>query len=181
MRLLSGMPESVLWLSGMNVSAMRNLRREAEQAGIAPERLLFAPFVETSEAHLARLGLADLFLDTVPCNAHTTANDALRAGVPVLTCKGGTFAGRVAASLLAAATLPDMVAESLSEYENRALALARDTAALANIKARLHEALHHAPLFDTARFTRNLERAFATMLQHHVEGKRPAAFSPASV
>src|SRR5262249_21005438 len=108
---------SVLWLSENNAAAMRNLRREASQRGIAPQRLIFAGRVGDNADHLARLRLADLFLDTLTYNAHTTASDALWAGVPVLTRLGTTFAGRVAASLLHAIGLPELITDSLQAYE----------------------------------------------------------------
>ena len=117
MRLLKAVDGSVLWLSEPNTAAKRNLQREAETRAVPSERLVFAPFLPTIDEHLARLKLADLFLDTLPYNAHTTASDALKMGVPVLTTPGETFAGRVAASLLQAAGLPELIAASLAEYE----------------------------------------------------------------
>jgi protein O-GlcNAc transferase len=124
MRLLMACPGSVLWLLGDNPYAILNLRREAAARGVAPERLVLAPRVP-NEDHLARHRLADLFLDTLPVNAHATASDALWAGRPFLTCMGNTFAGRVAASLLRAVGMPELVASSLAEYEAIALSLAR--------------------------------------------------------
>jgi protein O-GlcNAc transferase len=158
MRLLRGIEESVLWLPDAP-EAKENLTREATAHGIAEERLVFAPHVPRNADHLARLSLADLVLDTLPYNAHTTATDALWAGVPVLTCRGKTFAGRVAASALTAVGLPELIAESLAEYETRALAFARNPAALAEIRATLARNRTTMPLFDTVRFTRNLEAA----------------------
>ena len=116
MRLLASVPGSVLWLLADNEAAMRNLRREAARRGVAPERLVFAPRAKLG-AHLARHRRADLFFDTLPCNAHTTASDALWAGLPVLTCAGSTFAGRVAGSLLHAAGLGALVTHTLEDYE----------------------------------------------------------------
>jgi predicted O-linked N-acetylglucosamine transferase (SPINDLY family) len=117
MRLLARLEESVLWLSRLNGPAMQNLRSEANEHGIDPERIVFAPWVATDADHLARHRLADVFLDTLPFNAHTTASDALWAGLPVLTCPGETFAGRVATSLLNAVGLPELVTRSIDEYE----------------------------------------------------------------
>ena len=135
MRLLRACSGSTLWLLGGEQYAILNLRREAAARGIAPDRIVFAPKVPNDE-HIARQRLADLFLDTLPCNAHATASDALWAGLPVLTCLGNTFAGRVGASLLRAVGLPEMVTESLPQYEALAISLARDPERLAAIKAR---------------------------------------------
>src|SRR5262249_17725028 len=137
MRLLSAVDKSVLWLSSLNLSATRRLRDAAAAHGIAAERLVFAPFVAAPEDHLARLGLADLFLDTLPCNPHRPGMDALVAGVPVLTARGRSFAGRVAASLLGAAGLTGMIVDSLSDYEALALRLAREPDALGAVRAKL--------------------------------------------
>ena len=177
MRLLSQIDGSVLWLPAHHPSAMRNLVREAGSRGIESTRLVFAPPVPSPAGHLARLRLADLFLDTLPYNAHSTANDALWAGLPVLTCIGNSFAGRVAASLLEAAGLPELVAESLPLYEAMALKLARDREHLAAVKAKLKANRDSCPLFDTARFTRHLEAAFTTMWERHQKGERPMHFA----
>jgi predicted O-linked N-acetylglucosamine transferase (SPINDLY family) len=160
MRLLGAVPDSVLWLLEDNAKARDNLEREAAARGVDPARLAFAPRLPQA-AHLARHGLADLFLDTLPVNAHTGASDALWAGLPVLTCAGNAFAGRVAASLLHAVGLPELVTHSLAEYEALALVLARDPARLGALRARLEENRRREPLFDTARFCRQLE---ATLL-----------------
>jgi len=165
MRLLSRVEDSVLWLPEVNGAAVRNLRREAAARGIDEKRLVFAPFLASAEDHLARLRLADLFLDTLPYNAHTTAADALWAGLPVLTTPGSTFAGRVAASLLNATGLPELIAASLETYEAMALQLARDPKALAGIRAKLQRNRDTHALFDTARFTRNLEAAYARLYE----------------
>ena len=137
MRLLKAVEGSVLWLKENDATASRNLRLEAARRGVAPERLVFAPSVPQVADHLARQRQADLFLDTVNYNAHTTASDALWAGIPVLTCIGSTFAGRVAASLLRAIGLPELVTESLADYEALALKLAREPALLGALKAKL--------------------------------------------
>jgi predicted O-linked N-acetylglucosamine transferase (SPINDLY family) len=123
------------------------------------------------------LRLADLFLDTLPYNAHSSACDALWAGIPVVTCRGTTFAGRVASSILRAIGLPELVTHSLVEYEAAAIALARDPAMLSGLKSKLASNRASCPLFDTKRFTRHLEAAFATMWQRHQRGESPANFA----
>ena len=176
MRLLHGAPRSVLWLREWNAASTISLRHHAATRGIAPERIIFAGSV-SNEDHLARHRLADLFLDTCPFGAHTTASDALWAGLPLLTCKGDTFAGRVAASLLNAIGLNELVTESLAEYEARALDLANDPAALAGVKDKLQRNRKTHPLFDTARHTRALERAYEHMVEAHRGGRPPSAFA----
>jgi predicted O-linked N-acetylglucosamine transferase (SPINDLY family) len=177
MRILSAVEGSLLWLSDAGAAMRRNLALEAQARGIDARRIVFAAHVPAAEDHLARLKLADLFLDTLPCNAHTTASDALWAGVPVLTCKGSTFAGRVAASLLHAAGLPELITESLAGYEELAVLLARDCAALSAVKAKLARNRQTMPLFDTARFTRNLESAFSEMRRQAARGRAPQSFA----
>ena len=176
MRLLAAAPGSVLWLFRGNRQAEGNLRREAAARGVAPERLVFAPRMVNAD-HLARIGLADLFLDTLPINAHTTASDALWAGVPVLTCLGPYFFGRVAASLLHAVGLPALVTTDLAAYEALALALARDPARLAGLRARLAANRDTAPLFDTPRYARNYEAALTRMVELHDAGRAPEPFT----
>ncbi len=180
MRLLRQIDGSVLWLREGNADARRNLRAETERRGVAPDRLVFAPPVASVADHLARQRQADLFLDTLPYNAHATASDALWAGVPVLTCLGSTFAGRVAASLVKAVGLPELATASLEEYEALALALARDPARLASLRKRLADNRHATPLFDTARFTRHIEAAYTTMWRRYVNGEPPASFAVAA-
>jgi predicted O-linked N-acetylglucosamine transferase (SPINDLY family) len=180
MRLLREIQDSVLWLLDYNDAATRNLKREAAARSVAPERLIFAPRMDLAQ-HLARHRLADLFLDTLPYGAHTTASDALWAGVPVLTCLGTSFAGRVGASLLTAIGLPELVTKSPSEYEALALKLARDRTALSHIKAKLDRQRTIAPLFDTARFTRNLESAYSTMWERQQRGELPTSFAVEAV
>lgn len=164
--MLARVPRSVLWLLEDNTLASANLKREAQKRDIDPGRLVFAQRIPR-RAHLARHLCADLFLDTLPYNAHTTGSDALWAGVPVLTCRGNTFAGRVAASLLGAIGLPELVAGSLGEYESLAVALARDSARFAAIKRKLAENRATEPLFDTAKFADKLESAYAAMIERH--------------
>ena len=181
MRLLKAIPGSVLWLSQTNSTAEGNLGKEAELRGVSPERILFAPRLPEMSDHLARQRQADLFLDTLPYNAHTTASDALWAGLPVLTCLGETFAGRVAASLLKAIGLPELITTSLEDYEALALKLAREPSLLASIKAKLARNRDRYPLFDTARFTRHIEAAYTTMWQRYQNGAVPQAFAVAAI
>jgi predicted O-linked N-acetylglucosamine transferase (SPINDLY family) len=177
MRLLGAVEGSVLWLSAAHASAVANLRREAAQRGVVGDRLVFAPRLPRNEDHLARLRLADLFVDTLYFNAHTTAADALWAGVPVLTCPGATYASRVAGSLLAAVGLPELITRSLADYEALALRLARDPGHLAALRHRLAHNRDTFPLFDTRRFTRNIEAAYATMWERTQRGEPPQSFA----
>jgi protein O-GlcNAc transferase len=179
-RLLRQVPGSVLWLLQGNATATRNLRRESQLRGVDPERLVFAPWM-AAEEHLARQRVADLFLDTLPVNAHTTASDALWAGLPVLTCRGQAFAGRVAASLLTALELPELITGSLHEYEQRALELATMPGRLATLRARLAANSATHALFDTARFCGHLEAAYLNMWQQYQSGKRAAGFAVAPI
>jgi predicted O-linked N-acetylglucosamine transferase (SPINDLY family) len=176
MRLLRAVDGSVLWLAESNASASGNLRQQAMTSGIAPERLIFAPFAKL-EDHLARHRLADLFLDTLPINAHTTASDALWAGLPVVTCLGGTFAGRVAGSLLHALGLPELVTHSLGQYEALALKLATDAGMLAEIRRKLARNRDVFPLFDVERFRRHIEAAYFSMWQRCQRQEAPASFA----
>jgi protein O-GlcNAc transferase len=162
MRLLQQVPGSVLWLYGRIAEARGNLQREAQARGVAPDRLIFAP-PQAPDKHLARLRLADLFLDTWPYNAHTTGSDALWAGLPVLTCTGETFASRVGASMLHAVGLPELVTHSFADYENLALCLAHTPELLLNLRQRLQNSLATAPLFDSGRYAKHLEWAFGEM------------------
>ncbi|HEX3535756.1 MAG TPA: tetratricopeptide repeat protein [Stellaceae bacterium] len=173
MRLLCEAPDSVLWLLETNSLVAGNLRREAAARGVAPERLVFAPRLPQTE-HLGRHRLADLFLDTFPYNAHTTASDALWAGLPLLTVAGATFAGRVAASLLHALGRSELIAASPAEYESRALQLARDPGQLAQLRHRLAEGRSWMPLFDMARYTRDIEAAYRRMWEGWCAGAPPA-------
>ncbi len=172
MRMLKQVEGSVLWLLEDTAAASANLRKEAVARGVNAERLIFAKRVPLPE-HLARHRLADLFLDTLPCNAHTTASDALWAGLPVLTCLGETFAGRVAASLLDAIHLPELVTTSLEDYERRAIELATNPDKLAGIKRKLAENRLTTPLFDTKSYTRHLEAAYTAMVERHKAGLPP--------
>jgi len=177
MHVLSQIPESVLWLASMSDIARNNLRREAAKHGVDESRIVFARFVDAPEDHLARIGLADLFLDTFPYNSHATACDFLWAGVPVLTLTGGGFAGRVGASVLSAAGLGALITESVDAYEQVALQTARDAGAFQAMKNDLARNRNHCALFDTARFTRDLERAFTEMWQRHQSGVSPTSLT----
>ena len=177
MRLLSAVPDSVLWLTSPNPTAAANLRKEAELRGVSPERIIFAPRVDTLSEHLARQRQADLFLDTLPYNAHKTASDALWAGLPVLTRPGETFAGRVAASLLKAIGAPELITHSLEDYEALALKLAREPSLLSAIKAKLARNRDSHALFDTTRFARHIEAAYTTMWQRYQNKEAPQAFA----
>jgi predicted O-linked N-acetylglucosamine transferase (SPINDLY family) len=180
MRLLGQIEGSVLWLFEGNAIAKANLINEAATRGIAPERLVFAPLADYA-TYLARAQLADLFLDNNYWNGHSTASDALRCGVPVITCQGSSFASRVASSLLRAIGMPELITYSLEEYEARALELARDPVLLAATKEKLARSRFTAPLFDTERFTRHLEAAYQTMHERAQRGEPPASFTVEAV
>lgn len=180
MRLLTEVSGSVLWLLQDNAAVSRNLRSEALRRGVAAERLVFAPRLDLDK-HLARHKLADLFLDTLPYNAHTTASDALWAGLPVLTCMGTTFPGRVAASLLNAVGLPELITESLADYEALALKLARSPDVLSGIRARLARNRFEYPLFNAQRFCSHIESAYTLMWERHQRGGTPASFAVPSL
>jgi predicted O-linked N-acetylglucosamine transferase (SPINDLY family) len=173
MRLLRKLDSSVLWLSNTNETAIRNLTREAQKRGVDPSRLVFAQRLLRNEDHLARHELADLFLDTLPYNAHTTASDALWAGLPVLTCLGQTFAGRVAASLLNAIDLPELITTTPEAYEQMAIDLATHPEKLAIIKRKLAGNRLAAPLFNTRLYTRHIETAYTAMYERHQAGLPP--------
>jgi len=172
MRILRRVDRSVLWLLEESATASGNLRAAAERAGVDPRRLIFAPRLPAQE-HLARHRVADLFIDTVPCNAHTTASDALWAGLPLLTCPGESFASRVAASLVNAVGVPELVTGSLAKYEELAVALAADRPRLAAIAERVRQGRLTAPLFDTELFARGLEKGFELIFQRYLQGLTP--------
>ncbi|AFZ26553.1 TIGR03032 family protein [Cylindrospermum stagnale PCC 7417] len=180
MRILADVPEGVLWLLPRFPVAKENLRREAEMRGISEERLIFAD-VEPKPEHLARHRLADLFLDTLYYNAHTSATDALWAGLPVITCPGTTFASRVAASLLTAVGLPELVTANLQEYEQLAINLAKSPGELLQLKQKLAQNRTTHPLFDTSRFTRNLEQAYSKMWEVYAAGKSPQSIQVSDI
>ncbi len=176
MRILRLVPGSVLWLLENNSICSANLRREAVAHGVAESRLVFA-LSTSQEKHMARLKLADLCIDTLPYNAHTTTSDALWMGVPMVTCLGDAFAGRVAASLLYAMNMPELVTDSLEAYEALILSLAADPARLAEVRRKLEAQRGTAALFDTDRYRRNLEAAFAAMWDRFQQGLAPQSFA----
>ncbi len=174
MRLMSKVENSVLWLSMHSEIFAKNIQREAKARGVDPSRIFFANRVNDIGEHFARQGLADLFLDTWPYNGHTTTNDALWSGLPVLTYKGQAFAGRVSASVLNAIGLPELVTTSIEEYEELALELSTNPEKLNNIKRRLKENINTTPLFDTEGYSKNLERALELMYEKHHNGHKPS-------
>ena len=176
MRLVRAVEGSVLWLRVEKPVARANLRLEAERRGVDPERLIFAERAERTR-HLARIALADLFLDSIPYSAHTTANDALWAGVPVVTCPGRGFASRVAASMLTVSKAEELIVPDLAAYEALALELARSPARLAAIREHLTKTRPDNPLFDTPARCRELENAYDTMWDIHRKGQKPHGFS----
>lgn len=169
-RLLKAVPGSVLWLLACNPSASGNLRREAEQRGVAGERLVMAP-LQAAEEHLARLQCADLFLDTMPYNAHTTCSDALWMGLPVITCAGETFPSRVAGSLLTAMGVAELITYNLEDYYSLALSLALDREKRQGIRNKIISLRDTSALFDSERFTRNLETAYESMWAEYGVGR----------
>jgi protein O-GlcNAc transferase len=176
MRLLLKVKGSVLWLLRDNVKAEQNLRRQASLRGVDPSRLVFANRLRLEE-HLARHSLADLFLDTLPVNARTTASDALWTGLPLLTCFGQTFAGRVATSLLNAIGASELITNSLEDYEAKALKLALDPVLLQSLRRKLKDNKIVYPLFDTDRFRGHIESAYTKMWEISKRGERPRSFS----
>jgi predicted O-linked N-acetylglucosamine transferase (SPINDLY family) len=173
MRILERVPHSVLWLSRNSQSVSGNLRREASRRGVGADRLIFAERVASPAEHLGRHRLADLFLDTLPYNAHATAVDALWAGLPVLTRLGEGFAGRVAASLLNSVGLPELITTTPEQYEDLAVELATDRQRLAAIRQKLAENRHSKPLFDTRSFTSHLESAYTKIWARYQAGLAP--------
>ena len=176
MRLLQSTPQSVLWLFARQELVKDNLRREATLRGIDPTRLVFMEELPHDE-YLARHALADLFLDTLPYNAHATGSNALWTGLPLLTCRGNTLAGRVGTSLLHAAGLPELVTQNLEEYEALARKLATDRELLQSIRRKLQENRGTCPLFDTDRFRRHLEAAYSMMWELYLRGESPRSFA----
>jgi protein O-GlcNAc transferase len=172
MRLLRSVAGSVLWLVAEEPGVQDNLRREAQQRGVDPARLVFAPRIPYDE-HLARLRCADLFLDTLPFNAGTTASDSLWAGVPLITCVGNAMAARMAGSLLTSVGLPELITHELAEYEALALRLATMPALMADARSKLERHRLKTPLFDSQRLCRHLESAYLAMWERCESGKQP--------
>jgi predicted O-linked N-acetylglucosamine transferase (SPINDLY family) len=176
MRILKAVPGSVLWLLENNPAVPVNLRKEAQARQVSEDRLIFAPRLPLAE-HLARHRLADLFLDTLPYNAHTTASDALWAGCPLVTMAGHTFPSRVAASLLRTVGLPELITTSLPEYEELALRLAQDADLLNTLRSRLQTNRKTSRLFDGTRAARAIESAYTTMWETYKAGEPPRSFA----
>jgi protein O-GlcNAc transferase len=174
MRILRQVETGVLWLSRPPEAAAAALRREAESRGVDAGRIIFAERVPSHAQHIARNAVPDLHLDTFPYNAHATATDALRAGAPILTRAGASFASRVCGSLLTAIGVPELVTHSAEAYEALAVRLAHDKATLADLRDRIAHGRAHSPVFDMVRLTRNIERAYAAMLELSRAGKPPA-------
>ena len=172
MRMLKAVEGSVLWLFKDNSWAVENLKKEALKQGVDAQRLVFAERMPLPE-HLARHRQADLFLDTLPYNAHTTASDALWAGLPVLTLMGQSFASRVAASLLNAIGLPELITNTQEEYEALAIELAMNPQKLRDIKLKLARNRLTTPLFDTPLFTKNLETTYIKMVERYQANLQP--------
>ena len=173
MNILSKVEGSVLWLSHGNMTIINNLKKEVKKIGIHEDRLIFAPYLSLKEDHLSRIKLADLFIDTLPYNAHATASDALRMGLPLLTCIGNSYASRVTASLLEAVNLPEMITSTQEEYEALAIQLAKNPEKLKTIKDKLNSNLTTAPLYDTSLYAQNLEAAYQIMYKRYQDGLDP--------
>jgi len=172
MRILKAVDDSVLWLLENYNNTAKNLKKEAMKFGINEDRLVFATYMPI-EDHLKRIQQADLFIDTLPYNAHTTTSDALRMGLPVLTCMGDSFASRVAASLLNAVNLAELITTTQEQYESLAIELATNPEKLKIIKDKLVDNLPTAPLYDSALFARHLESAYVTMYDRYQQGLDP--------
>ena len=176
MRILAKVPGSVLWLFAETEAAKTNLRREAEKRSVTAERLIFADRVPYEE-HLSRQRHADLFLDTLPYNAGTTASDALWAGLPVLTCIGKSFAARMAASLVLAVGMADMVVDSLQSYEARAIRIGGDEAERLRLRQKLELARTSSSLFDLDASRRKIENAYIEMMRRWSSGEKSESFA----
>jgi predicted O-linked N-acetylglucosamine transferase (SPINDLY family) len=172
MRILNSVEGSVLWLIDDNPTATKNLIKEAESRGVDGNRLVFAKRMKLDD-HLSRHQLADLFLDTLPYNAHTTTSDALWAGLPVLTCTGASFASRVAASLLNAIDLPELITNDEKTYQEKAIELATNPSMLRELKLKLESNRLSTPLFNSQLFTKHIESAFKNMYQRNLIGLSP--------
>ena len=173
MRILKQVKGSILWLSEANSVIISNLKQEAIKNGVEGDRLIFAPRLAFKEDHLSRMQLADLFLDTLPYNAHTTCSDALQMGVPVLTCIGNSFTSRVAASLLNAVNLPELITKTQDQYESLAIQLSTNSQKFTSIKDKLVNNLSTAPLFNSPMFTQYMELAYIEMYEKYCNGIKP--------
>jgi predicted O-linked N-acetylglucosamine transferase (SPINDLY family) len=171
-RILKRVDNSVLWLMAEGDDVRRNLRGEIAKRGIASDRLIFAERIPSAE-HLARMRLADLFLDSLPYNSHTTASDALWVGLPILTLQGQSFAARVASSLLTAIGLPQLITHSLEQYENLAVELASNSPMLHEIKNTINANKQETPLFNSALTTRQIESAYEKMVERTAAKQPP--------
>ena len=176
MRILESVPGSVIWLMDTGPEAQANARREAADRGVDPARLVFAAHAPSREDHLARFRLADLFLDSLPYNAHSTASEAMWVGVPVLTCRGTTFPGRVGASLLEAAGFPELITHTVADFEALAVELAKDPVRMANLRKRMETEGHASPLFQSSTYTRHLEAAYRIMFDNAQKKSPPRHF-----
>jgi len=170
MRILKAVEGSVLWLTEGNNTAISNLKKEAKKNGVDENRIIFASRLTLREDHLNRIQLADLFIDTLPYNAHATTSDALQVGLPVLTCIGNSFASRVAASLINSVNLPELITNTQEQYESLAMELATHPEKLKTIKKKLNNNLPESPLYDTPLFTQHLESAYSMMYDRYQKG-----------
>ena len=167
MKIMKEAPNSILWMLVSNKTAQNNLEKFAQTKGIGPERIIFARYVPESD-HLNRMRFADVFLDSFPYNAHTTASDSLRMGVPVLTLKGKSFASRVAASIIHQFDLDELVTSSTEEYKNKAIELYNNSIKLKEIKKKLDDNREKSPLFDSKKFTVNLEKIYLEVFKKKI-------------
>ena len=164
MNILKAVPNSVLWIYKTNETASKNLIKESKAKGVDPNRIIFASYLPNDE-HLKRISFADLFLDTFPCNAHTTASDSVRMCVPIVTLIGKSFASRIAASILSCLDMKELITRDEKEYQNLAIDLARDPKKINEIKDRLIDAISSSPLFDSSKFTKNLENIYFQLMK----------------
>jgi predicted O-linked N-acetylglucosamine transferase (SPINDLY family) len=171
MRILKAVPLSVLWFNNLPPETILNLKKEATKHGVDAERLRFATYCENMEAHLGRQKLAGLFLDTFPYNAHTTASDALWSGLPVVTRVGNSFAGRVAASLLTAVGLPELITHTIEEYESLVIGLANNPERLSALRRKLKDNIKTHRVFDMKKFMSEYEAILTQMYQYAVAGQ----------
>jgi predicted O-linked N-acetylglucosamine transferase (SPINDLY family) len=173
MRILKAVEGSVLWLTEGNNTAISNLKKEAKKNGVDENRIIFASRLTLREDHLNRIQLADLFIDTLPYNAHATTSDALQVGLPVLTCIGNSFASRVAASLINSVNLPELISNTQEQYESLAMELATHPEKLKTIKKKLNNNLPESPLYDTPLYAQHLESAYSMMYDRYQKGLDP--------